>query len=125
MNEKILIIDDEEEILEVLAEVFEEEGYQVKKGHDGEHGIALFQEWQPDLVITDVKMPRKNGLDRLMANIRKHNFSSDGSNATLTVSVGVALCPDQADEASALISLADKTLYQAKEAGRDRVVFSG
>ncbi|MBA3005013.1 MAG: diguanylate cyclase [Proteobacteria bacterium] len=41
------------------------------------------------------------------------------------ISVGVALCPDQADEASALISLADKTLYLAKEAGRDRVVFSG
>jgi diguanylate cyclase (GGDEF)-like protein len=78
------------------------------------------------IILSETTAPEARvALDRLMANIRKHNFSSDGSNATLTVSVGVALCPDQADEASALISLADKTLYLAKEAGRDRVVFSG
>lgn len=67
MNEKILIIDDEKEILAVLAEIFEEEGYQIKKGHDGEEGIALFHSWEPDLVITDVKMPKKDGLDVLKA----------------------------------------------------------
>ena len=65
MVEKILIIDDEEDILSFLRDVIESEGYEVISASDGEEGIALFKKEKPDLVITDVKMPRKNGLEVL------------------------------------------------------------
>jgi diguanylate cyclase (GGDEF)-like protein len=78
------------------------------------------------IILSETAAPEARvALDRLLAGIRKHHFISNKKNATLTISVGVALCPDQAEEKSALISLADDALYQAKEAGRDRVVFSG
>lgn len=62
MNDKILIIDDEPEILELLSEVLQEEGYEVVKANDGVEGLEVFQSETPDLVVTDVKMPRKDGL---------------------------------------------------------------
>ncbi len=65
MNEKILLIDDEPDILGLLSSVLESEGYEVVTASDGVEGIERFQQEHPDLVITDVKMPRKDGLDVL------------------------------------------------------------
>ena len=65
MQEKILIIDDEPDILKLLATILEEEGYAVLTAADGQEGLARFRTDRPDLVITDMKMPRKNGLDVL------------------------------------------------------------
>jgi diguanylate cyclase (GGDEF)-like protein len=65
MNEKILIIDDEEDIRNLLAMTLRGEGYEVVVAADGEEGIARFREINPDLIVTDVKMPKKSGLDVL------------------------------------------------------------
>jgi diguanylate cyclase (GGDEF)-like protein len=65
MNEKILVIDDEPDILDLLATALRGEGYAVVTAGDGEDGIARFREEHPDLIVTDVKMPRKSGLDVL------------------------------------------------------------
>lgn len=62
MKEKILVIDDEPEIRGLLSEVLQEEGFEVFGAADGVEGIELFRDIKPDLVITDVKMPRKDGL---------------------------------------------------------------
>jgi two-component system, cell cycle response regulator len=62
MKEKILVIDDEPEIRELLSEILQEEGYEVFDAADGVEGLALFHDIKPDLVITDVKMPLKDGL---------------------------------------------------------------
>ena len=65
MNEKILVIDDEEDILKLLSSVLGSEGYEVVTAMDGQEGVERFHETDPDLIVTDVKMPRKNGLQLL------------------------------------------------------------
>ena len=62
MHEKILIVDDEQDILALLSSILENEGYEVLTAADGVEGIERFQHEQPDLMITDIKMPRKDGL---------------------------------------------------------------
>lgn len=62
MKEKILVIDDEMEIRTLLSEILQEEGYEVFEASDGVEGLNQFHNIKPDLIITDVKMPHKDGL---------------------------------------------------------------
>jgi two-component system cell cycle response regulator len=62
MKEKILVIDDEPEIRNLLFEILQEKGFEVFGAADGQEGLERFHDIKPDLVITDVKMPRKDGL---------------------------------------------------------------
>ena len=61
-QETILIIDDESGVRESLASFFSDEGYRVLKAENGLAGLDLFFKDQIDVVITDLKMPRKNGI---------------------------------------------------------------
>ena len=63
MLERILVIDDEGQITRVLRTALAAQGYQVKVANDPEAGLALFREWSPDLVITDLMMPTMTGVD--------------------------------------------------------------
>jgi DNA-binding response OmpR family regulator len=65
MKEKILVIDDEMEIRDLLSEILQEEGFEVFEASDGVEGLELFHDIKPDLVITDIKMPRKDGFEVL------------------------------------------------------------
>ena len=65
MNEKILLIDDEPDILFSLEKLFTREGFQVKKASEGREGIDIFKSEPVDLVITDVMMPGMDGLEVL------------------------------------------------------------
>ncbi len=67
MNEKILVIDDEPDIRELLASVLRGEGHMVVTAESGEEGIACFREENPDLIVTDVRMPKMNGTEVLQA----------------------------------------------------------
>jgi len=58
---KILVIDDDGKFLEIMREYLENEGYEVLVASDGEIGAELYREKKPDLVITDVIMPEKDG----------------------------------------------------------------
>lgn len=69
---KILIIDDNELLASVLQRILEEKGYEVKSAQDGEEGYSTYLHFRPDLVVTDIQMPGKNGLE-LMEHIRRHN----------------------------------------------------
>lgn len=60
---KILVVDDEDSILKVVEYALSEAGYQVHTAHDGEGAEFLFREITPDLVILDVMLPNKSGLD--------------------------------------------------------------
>ena len=59
----------------------------------------------------------------LCSSIAEHDFSTSDFNLRLTVSIGIALYPGHARDATGLIRAADGALYRAKESGRNRVCF--
>ena len=65
MNEKILIVDDDPEVLDMLDMILTRENYGVLRAERGEEAIALFQSHAIDLVITDMSMPGMGGLEVL------------------------------------------------------------
>ncbi|MBQ9785165.1 MAG: response regulator transcription factor [Clostridia bacterium] len=58
---KILVIDDDPNISELLKMYFENEGYDVKLASDGMEGLSYFKIFSPDLVLLDIMMPKKDG----------------------------------------------------------------
>ncbi|MBQ3642333.1 response regulator [bacterium] len=58
---KILIVDDEPDIIEILKFVLETNGYECITANDGEEGLKLAKEASPNLIILDVMMPKMNG----------------------------------------------------------------
>ena len=61
MDTKILIVDDDPNICEILRLYLENEGYKVKTAGDGAEGISAFKIYEPDLVLLDIMMPKKDG----------------------------------------------------------------
>jgi CheY-like chemotaxis protein len=59
---RILVVDDTEIMRDLLAEVLHNDGYQVDKAFDGIQAVEMVTRNQYDLVITDMHMPRQNGL---------------------------------------------------------------
>ena len=62
-NEKILVVDDDVNICELLRLYLTKEGYQVTIANDGEEGLDKFNQVKPDMVLLDVMMPRMDGLE--------------------------------------------------------------
>lgn len=62
-GEKILIVDDEEDLLYFVARRLRRLGFAVMTAGDGEEGLDKIQENQPDLVLLDIKMPKVNGYE--------------------------------------------------------------
>ena len=60
-KERILIVDDDKNICELLRLYLEKEGYETAMAHDGEKALAVFDETPFDLVLLDVMMPRVDG----------------------------------------------------------------
>jgi len=69
-NCKIVLIDDEEGIRKVTSITLEDRGYTVLTAADGEAGLRLCREALPQIVLTDVRMPKMNGLE-VLANLKK------------------------------------------------------
>ena len=67
MNEKILIIDDDPEILDMLELILSREDYDVFRAEGGNEAVLLFQSNPVDLIITDMSMPGMGGLEVLKA----------------------------------------------------------
>ena len=63
----ILIVEDRESMSDMLKETLRTEGYRTITAKDGPEGIKKIKENRIDLVLTDLKLPRKNGIDVLMA----------------------------------------------------------
>jgi CheY-like chemotaxis protein len=62
---RILIIDDNTQLRQLLRQILEQEGYEVIDAKDGEAGTKLYRQTLTDLVITDVVMPKKDGIETL------------------------------------------------------------
>ena len=61
MGTKLLVIDDDSNISEMLSLHLESEGYEVKTALDGVEGMNFFKMYEPDLVLLDIMLPRKDG----------------------------------------------------------------
>lgn len=62
---KILLIEDEEIIIELLERKLTKEGYEVSVARDGEEGLKLMREVWPDLVLLDIILPKMGGFEVL------------------------------------------------------------
>jgi DNA-binding response OmpR family regulator len=63
----VLLIDDDLEILRQMATAFLQAGYRVQAAPDGQAGLALFLEAPTDLVVTDIVMPNREGIETIVA----------------------------------------------------------
>jgi DNA-binding response OmpR family regulator len=61
----ILLVEDEEMLVNVLATVLEDEGYKVSKSTSAEEALSTVTEFKPDLIISDVRLPQKDGFAML------------------------------------------------------------
>lgn len=62
---KIAIIEDDPTISQMYRMKFEATGFDVQLASDGERGVALVEDFRPDLILLDMQMPRKNGYEAL------------------------------------------------------------
>ena len=60
---RILVVDDEAQITRVLKTALQSQGYEVKTAADGETALNLTVDWIPDLIVTDLSMPRMTGIE--------------------------------------------------------------
>ena len=61
MDTKILLIDDDPNICDLIKIYLENEGYEVKVASDGVEGLTYFKMYEPDLVLLDIMLPKKDG----------------------------------------------------------------
>jgi DNA-binding response OmpR family regulator len=73
---KILVVDDEADIRKVLQEILTAAGYQVLTAADGRDALPITLADQPDLIITDIRMPKLDGLTLCRA-LRGHPDTAD------------------------------------------------
>ena len=67
---KVLIVEDEDIIIDLLKKKLIQEGYDVLIAHDGEEGLKFLRETKPDIVLLDIVMPKKSGYE-VMEEMRK------------------------------------------------------
>ena len=72
MEPRVLVVDDEEEVRTLLARSLRRRGYHVEEAADGIEGISRVEQAPPDVVVTDMAMPRLDGLGLLKALKERH-----------------------------------------------------
>lgn len=87
---RILVVDDEENLRLVLRTLLKRQGYEVETAASGEEALGLVDTFGPDVILTDVRMPKMGGLDLLST------LQAKGNEATVIVmsaygSIDVAL----------------------------------
>ena len=70
--EKILIIEDEQELAEILGAYLKVEGMETRIAYDGKQGYELYEKENPDLILLDIMLPQINGVD-ICKMIREHS----------------------------------------------------
>ncbi len=87
--EKILVIDDEEDILELICFQLNKEGYRVLQAKNGQEGLKLALEEKPDLVVLDIMLPDLNGIEILKR--LKYQRESQGTAVLMLTAKGEEL----------------------------------
>ncbi len=112
-KKKILVIDDEAPIRRVIELKLKNKGYDVITARDGEEGLKLIKEEKPEVVITDINMPKLNGKDlcHLTDSLKK-------SQPFLTIVITARISFDDADWANKMT----KTVFMEKPFSPSRIV---
>src|SRR4051812_25740859 len=63
MDKKILVVDDEKPIADILQFNLKKEGYEVFCAYDGNEALKLVEELQPDLILLDIMLPQRDGME--------------------------------------------------------------
>jgi CheY-like chemotaxis protein len=69
---KVLVVDDNQLLASLICEVLANEGWEVMSANDGAEGYSAYLSFEPDLIITDIRMPEINGLE-MMERVRRHD----------------------------------------------------
>jgi len=85
-REKILIIDDEQDLVKLVKEILELENFQVSSAYDGEGGLRKASSEIPDLILLDIKMPGINGF-QVLERLKMDKTTSQIPVVMLTTSV--------------------------------------
>ncbi len=95
MTAKILVVDDDRVLQQVITTALQAKGYQTVSAYDGEEGLRKVVDDRPDMIILDVVMPKKNGFEvsKELKNDPKYYFFSKIPIMMLTV------YPDDRDNA--------------------------
>ena len=79
---KVLIIDDDLELLEMYRYTFEKDGFEVKTETNGLLGITMAVQYQPDIILLDIMMPQMDGFET----IRAFQYNTDMKTTILVLS---------------------------------------
>lgn len=60
---RVLLIEDADDIVELVSNIFEDEGFAYSVATDGEAGLAVAYSWAPDLILLDLSLPKLSGWD--------------------------------------------------------------
>lgn len=74
MEKKMLVVDDEKPIADILQYHFTKEGFAVQCVYDGEEALELVEEMQPDIVLLDIMLPGRDGLEVCREIRKKHEM---------------------------------------------------
>jgi two-component system, NtrC family, sensor kinase len=117
---KIVLIDDEEDIREVLSVSLQDAGFKVKTAADGTAGVQLCREFAPQIVITDIRMPGMDGL-QVLATLKQTTPQIEVIVATAFGEMDLAIRALQLDASDFITKpISDAALHLALKRAADR-----
>jgi len=117
---QVVLIDDEADIREVTAITLQDAGYRVATAADGQAGLNLFAEYAPQIVITDIRMPRMDGL-AVLESIKQSNQDTEVIVVTAFGEMDLAIRALQLDASDFITKpINDESLHLALKRARER-----
>ena len=74
MGQTVLVVDDEQNIVNIIAFNLKKEGYEVLTAGDGEEAVEIVEKHQPDLILLDIMMPKMDGYQACRKIREKYNI---------------------------------------------------
>jgi PAS domain S-box-containing protein len=119
-NWKVVLIDDEEDIRDIMTIALEDAGYEVSTAHDGKRGLQKTEEISPQIVITDIRMPGMDGIQVLEA-IKRLDSDIEVIVATAFGEMALAIRALQLDASDFITKpINDEALHLALKRAKDR-----